>query len=100
MPMDQFPPDDFHLNLLRALRFRRTTALVLIRGPIRRGYILSYLQAEKQITSLAPEFKPGDATIFKAEAVSSGPSEFNWRDYYTRTLTALMSDVDEISPGE
>ena len=100
MPMDQFPPDDFHLNLLRALRSRRTTAPVLICGPIRRGSVLSSLQAEKQITSLAPRVKPVDATICKVEAVSPGASEFNWRDYYTRTLTALMSDVDEISPGE
>lgn len=54
MPMDQFPPDDFHLNLLHALWSRRTTASILIRGPIRRGSVLSSLQAEKQIRSLAP----------------------------------------------
>ncbi len=100
MPTAQFPPDDFHLNLLRALRSRRTTAPVLVPGPIRRGNVLSPLQAEKLITSLAPKVKPVDATICKVEVVSLGPSEFNWRDYYTRTLTALMSDVDEISPGE
>jgi hypothetical protein len=100
MPMDQFPPDDFHLNLLRALRSRRTTAIVLVRGPIERGYILSPLQAEKQITFLAPKVKPVDATICKVEAVSTGESQFNWQDYYNRTLTALMSDVDELSTGE
>ncbi len=100
MPMDQFPPDDFHLNLLRALRSRRTTAPVLMRGPIRRGNVLSSLQAEKQITSLAPKVKSVDATVCKVKVVSPGPGEFNWRNYYTRTLTALMSDVDEISPGE
>ncbi len=100
MPMDQFPPDDFHLNLLRALPSRRTIASVLIRGPIRRGNVLSSLQAEKQITSLAPRVKPVDATICKGEAVSPGPSEFNWQDYYTRALTALMSDVDELSSGD
>jgi hypothetical protein len=98
--MDQFPPDDFHLNLLRALRSRRTKVYILIPGPIIRGKVQSSLQAEKQITSLAPEVKPVDATICKVEAISLGSSEFNWRDYYTRTLTALMSDVDEISPGE
>jgi hypothetical protein len=100
MPMDQFPPDDFHLNLLRALRSRRTTAPVLIRGPIKKGNVLSPLQAEKQMTSFAPKVKPADSSICKVEVVSLGPSEFDWRDYYTRTLTALMSDVDEISPGE
>ncbi len=100
MPMAHFSPDDFHLDLLRALRSRRTTAPVLIRGPIRRGKVLSSLQAEKQITSLAPKVKPVDAIICKVEAVSPGANEFNWRDYYTRTLTALMSDVDELSPGE
>jgi hypothetical protein len=98
--MDQFPPDDFHFNPLRALRSRRTTALVLIRGPIRRGKVLSPLQAEKQITSLAPKVKPVDAIICKVKAVSLSPSEFNWRDYYIRALRALMSDVDELSPGE
>ncbi len=100
MPMDQFPPDDFHLNLLRALWPRRTTVYVLIPGRIGRSTVLSRLQAEKQITSLAPKVKPVDANICRVEAVSPGASEFNWRDYYTRTLTALMSDVDEISPGE
>jgi hypothetical protein len=100
MPMDQFPPDDFHLNLLRALRSRRTAIAVLIRGPIRKGKILASLQAEKQTTSLAPRVKPVDASICKVKAVSPGASEFNWWDYYARALTALMSDVDEISPGE
>ena len=100
MPMDQFPPDDFHLNLLRALRSRRTTAPILIRGPIRRGKIVSSLQAEKQIMSLAPKAKSGDATICKVKVVSPGPGEFNWRNYYARTLTALMSDFNELSPGE
>ena len=100
MTMNQFPPDDFHLNLLSALRPRRTNVYILISGPIMRGKVLSPLQAEKQITSLAPEVKPVDVTICKVEAISLGSSEFNWRDYYTRTLTALMSDVDEISPGE
>jgi hypothetical protein len=100
MPMDQFPPDDFHLNLLRALRSRRTTAPVLIRGPVRRGDVLSSLQPEKQITSLVPRVKPGDVTIFQVEAVSPDPSQFNWRDYYARKLTALMSGFDELSPGE
>ena len=100
MPMDRFQPDDFHLNLLRALWPRRTTAPVLIRGPIRRGNVLSSLQAEKQMTSLVPKVEPVDASILKVEAVSFVPSEFNWRDYYTRALTALMNDVDETSPGE
>ncbi len=100
MPMAHFPLDDFHLDLLRALRSRKTTAYVLIRGPMRRGNVLSSLQAEKQITSLASKDKPGDATIFTAEAVALGPSQFNWRNYYIRALAALMSDVDEISPGE
>ncbi|SRR6266699_3215689 len=100
MPTNQFPPNDFHLNLLRALRSRRTTVYILIPGPIMRGKVLSPLQAEKQITTLAPKVKPVDATNFKVEAVSLGSSEFNWRDYYTQALTALMSDVDEISPGE
>jgi hypothetical protein len=100
MPMDQFPPDDFHFNPLRTLRSRRTTALVLIRGPIRRGNVLSSLQAEKRIASLAPKVKSVDANICKVKVVSPGPGEFNWRNYYTRTLTALMSDVDEIYPGE
>jgi hypothetical protein len=100
MPMAQYPPDDFHLNLLRALQSRRTPAYVLVPGRIRRGNVLSLLQAKKQIASLAPKVKPVDATICKVEVVSLGPREFNWRDYYTRTLRALMSDVDEISPGE
>lgn len=100
MPMDHFPVDAFHLNLLRALRSRRTTACVLVSGPIRRGNVLSPLQTEKQITSLAPKVKPVDAAICEVEAVLLDPSEFNWRDYYSRTLTALMSDIDEISPGE
>lgn len=99
MPMAHFSPDDFHLDLLRALRSRRTTESVLIRGPIRRGKVLSPLQAEKQITSLAPKVKLVDAIIFNVEAVSLSPSEFNWRDYYIRALRALMSNVDEISPG-
>jgi hypothetical protein len=99
MPMAHFPLDDFHLNFLHALWSRKTTACVLIRGPIRRGYILSPLQAEKRIASFAAKVKPGDAAICKVKVVSPGSSEFNWRDYYTRALTALMSDVDGISPG-
>ena len=100
MLMDQFPPDDFHLNFLRVLRSRRTTAPVLIRGPIRRGNVLSPLQAEKRLASFAAKVKPGDAAICKVKVVSPGSSEFNWRDYYTRALTVLMSDLDELSPGE
>lgn len=100
MPMDQFPLDDFHLNLLRALRSRRTTVYILIPGRIGRSAVRSHLQAEKQITSLPPKIKSDDAAICKVEAISLGPREFNWRDYYTRILTALMSDIDEISLGE
>ena len=100
MPMDQFPVDDFHLNLLRTLRSRRTTEYILIPGRIGRSTVLSRLQAEKQMTSLVPKVEPVDASILKVEAVSFVPSEFNWRDYYTRALTALMNDVDETSPGE
>jgi hypothetical protein len=100
MPMAQFPPEGCHLSLPYALWSRKTTALVLVPGRIRRGNVLSPLQAEKQITSLAPKVKPVDVSIVKVAAVSPGSSEFNWRDYYTRILTALMSDIDEISPGE
>lgn len=100
MPMAQFPPDDFHLNILHAPRSRRATALVLVLGRIRRGNVLFPLQAKKQITPLVPNVKSVDASIFKAEAISLGSGEFNWQDYYSRTLTALMSDLDKLPPGE
>jgi hypothetical protein len=100
MPMDQYSHDDYHLSLLRVLQSRRATVSIFIPGRIGRSTVRSHLQAEKQIKSLAPKVKPVDATIFQVETVSLGPCEFNWRDYYTRTLTALMSDVDELSPGE
>jgi hypothetical protein len=98
MLMTQFPPEDFHFNLLHALRSRRTTTSVLVPRLIKKGHELSPAQAGKNIMSPATKIK--SVSIFQMEDISLDSSEFNWRDYYSRTLTALMNDIDETPQGE
>src|SRR5258708_32166821 len=91
MPMAQFPPEGCHLSLPYALWSRKTTAYILVPGRIGRSNVLSHLQAEKQITSLAPKVRPVDASISKVAAVSLGSREFNLRGHYSPHLYTLFS---------
>jgi hypothetical protein len=98
MLMNQFPPEDFHLILLRIFGFSKVTTSVLVLGPISEGHVLSSLQAEKHTMSIAPGIE--SVSHFVVEAILHEPSEFNWRDYYSQTLTTLMSTTDEAPQGE
>ena len=98
MPMNQFSFEEFLLNLLRTLRFPRMTTSVLVLGPINEGHVLSPLQAEKHIMSQAQWFE--SVSLFVIEGIFPDSNDFNWREYYRQTLTALMTTIDEIPQGE
>ncbi|SRR6266567_8455981 len=99
MPTAQFPPDDFHLRLLHALQSRKTSFIIIFDSDSR-GNSKFPLESEKQLTPLTPKVKSVDISILREELISPDSSEFNWRDYYSRSLRALMGDFDEIPPGE
>lgn len=84
MSKPQFPPESFHLHL--------------IIGRVRRGRLLP--QAKKQLIPLHLDGRYIPVSSILAKPVRLETDEFNWQDYYTRTLAALTSVIDKIPPGE
>ena len=84
MSKSQFPPEGFHLRL--------------IIGSVGRGRTLP--QARKQLIPLNQDGRFSHVPSILAKPARLETDEFNWQDYYTRTLAALTSDIDKIPPGE
>lgn len=86
MSKSQFPPEGFDLHL--------------IIGPLRRGRSLP--QAKKQLIPLNLDGRFIHIPSILAKSAPLETHEFNWQDYYTRTLAALAltSVIDKTPPGE
>jgi AAA domain len=89
-------------SLLHAIRHPASASTILVFGPTGVGKTTLLQQIEKQLIKDAiidPKTKPGHIPVVSIEAVSPDSSNFNWRDYYVRALTALDEPMlqDKIS---
>ncbi len=84
MSKSQFPPEGFHLHP--------------IFGPVRSGRL--FLQSKGQLMPFNLEGRFIHVPSILAKPVRLETDEFNWQDYYTRTLAALTNDINKTPPGE
>ncbi len=81
-----------HQALLGAIRWPTATSLILVFGPTGVGKTTLRRRVEKQLIDEGlPDLEkdPGRVPVVGIEAVAPESGQFNWKDYYTRALTAL-----------